>query len=926
MKPERTIRPLFLALAAGASLWLCGCGADSPAAYLASGKEYLAKQDYTAAAIEFKNAVRAAPNDGEARYLLGSSLQRAGDLGGAEIELQKAAAAGYAPERVRPALARTLIMRGAFDKALAEADDEAITDAAAKAELQALRGEALLGLGRVDEASAAFKQALGVHAVDETAQLGLARVAAARSDLAGAQAAVDGALQRAPTSLAALLLKADLLAAERRTQEAAQAYERAIALQPGNQRAHLGLVPLLLRQGQAAKARERVNALKAGAPRAFATQYLDALVSYSENQPDAAHEAVQQALRMAPEHVPSLLLAGAVAHDSGRYALAEQHLLKVVDSAPDYPYPRRLLISTYLRTGQAQRAEEALQPLLKTQPQDAAVLRLAGEVALALGEVQEAAQHFESASRRDPKNVATRLRLSRAHLAAGETERAIADLEAAAQVDKDNYRADVALVALHLNRRQPDKALAAAQALERKQPDNPLTHNLMGLVLVEKKDGAQARTRFERALQLEPSYFAAAHNLAQLDRREGKPDAARQRYQAILARDARHEQALLALAQLLQQTGAQPAEVQSLIERAVAGNPSSARAHLFAIGYWLRTGEPKRALSAAQRAQAALPENTAVLQALGRAQLAAGDANQAIATFGRLAALMPEAPGPLLGQADAFAAAKDWRSARAALGKALELQPGLMAARRALALTALRLENSEQASADARETQARWPDRPEGYLTEVEVLEAQGKTAEAEALIRKTLAKFPQSPVLVAAYTILQRQGRKQAAESLALEWVKDHPKDAQVPSFFGQTALAERDFAAAARWYQAALSAQPDDAAALNNVAWALGQLKDPAALDYAQRAVKLAPDNPAMLDTLGWLQVQQGRIEPGLRLLEQAHALAPGSAPIRLNLAKALLQAGQRAQARSHLQALSALPARSPVRTEAEQLLAVN
>jgi Flp pilus assembly protein TadD len=178
----------------------------------------------------------------------------------------------------------------------------------------------------------------------------------------------------------------------------------------------------------------------------------------------------------------------------------------------------------------------------------------------------------------------------------------------------------------------------------------------------------------------------------------------------------------------------------------------------------------------------------------------------------------------------------------------------------------------------------------------------------------------------MAAHTILQRQGRTQAAESLAQQWIEDHPKDAQLAAYLGQTALAARDYAAAARWYRAALRAQPDDAAALNNLAWALGELKDPAALDYAQRAVKLAPENPAMLDTLGWLQVQQGRVEPGLRLLEQAHALAPASAPIRLHLAKALLQAGERAQARSHLQALSALPARSEVRTEAEQLLAVN
>jgi Tfp pilus assembly protein PilF len=146
------------------------------------------------------------------------------------------------------------------------------------------------------------------------------------------------------------------------------------------------------------------------------------------------------------------------------------------------------------------------------------------------------------------------------------------------------------------------------------------------------------------------------------------------------------------------------------------------------------------------------------------------------------------------------------------------------------------------------------------------------------------------------------------------------------VPAYAGQANLAAKDYATAARWYKAALRAQPENAAILNNVAWTLGQLKDPSAMDYAQRALKVAPSNPAVLDTAGWLHVEQGEIDTGLKLLERAHAAAPSHAPIRLNLAKALLKAGRGSEARQHLQALSALPARSPVRTEAEQLLAVN
>jgi tetratricopeptide (TPR) repeat protein len=114
------------------------------------------------------------------------------------------------------------------------------------------------------------------------------------------------------------------------------------------------------------------------------------------------------------------------------------------------------------------------------------------------------------------------------------------------------------------------------------------------------------------------------------------------------------------------------------------------------------------------------------------------------------------------------------------------------------------------------------------------------------------------------------------------------------VPSFLAETSRLGADPASAARWYKAALRAQPDHVATLNNLALALGQLKDPAAIGYAQKALKLAPNHPAVLDTAGWLQVQEGNLDGGLPLLEQAHALAPASAEIQLNLAKALLKAG--------------------------------
>ena len=918
MRPNR-----LRTIALGAGLLLAGCGAGDFASYMSSGQKYLAAHDYAAAAIQFKNAVREKPGDGNTRYLLGETLRQGGDPEGAQIELRKALEAGFDANQALPALLRAQVARGQFDRALAE-PQERVNSPAALAEIEALRGQAHLGQGRADEARKSFETALATDATNADAALGLARLAAARGADDEADRLVDGVLARTPGYGEALLLKGDMLAARGRNAEAMAAYEQVIARQPLDAGAHLRLVPMLLREGKVDAARERVEALKRASPRVPSTLYLDALVAYGQGQLDVARTSVLEVLKLVPEHVPSLLLASSVEHASGNFAQAEDHLHKVLQEAPRLAYARRMLVATLLRMGEADRAQQELAPLLQQAPKDTQTLLLAGEVALATRDVKQAAQYFEQAVAREPANIASRVRLGQARLAAGETQGAIEDLEAAAKADSRGVQADVALLTIHLSRNELDKALQRAEVLLRKQPADPLPYNLRGLTLLARKDQAGARRDFEHALELKPTYFPAAHNLALLDRRDGKIEQARQRYEKVLEREPGNEQALVALVDLARETAAPRPQFEAALARALKGAPQSVRAHLHNIAHWSTVGDAKQALAAAQQAQAAIPDNPQVLAALGRAQLAAGDTNQAINTFGRLASAMPRSPQPLLAQAEALGAAKSWDSARQTLQKALDLQPDLVATWRALVTLGIVSGRFDQAQADAREIQKRWPAQPMGYLAESEVLQAQKKWDEADRVLKAALQKHDDPALATARLALLLRQGQREQAQAFGEAWVARHPRERTVPSYLAEASRLANDLPNAVRWYKVVLRGQSDDVPTLNNLALTLGRMKDPAAIGYAQRALKIAPRHPAVLDTTGWLQVQEGNLDAGLPLLEQAHALAPASAEIELNLAKALLKAGREEDARAHLQSLSRLPPASPLRKEAEGLLA--
>ena len=462
---------------------------------------------------------------------------------------------GFSSDELQVALARAALARGQADKLLERFGSTVLSAPKANAELRALVGTAYLERARPREAGRAFEEALELDASNVTAQVGAARLAAARADLAEALSRVERALGASPGSVPALLLKAELLARQSQHDAAESAYRAAIDAAPSQLAPRLSLIVHLLNAGSPEKAAAEVAAMEATAPRDPRVLYAKALVLVRQQKFPAARQAVLQVLKAAPEHVPSLTLAGIAALNTGALGEAESHLRQAVFNEPHALGAKRLLATTHLRMGKTDVALSEVQDLLKVS-QDPSTLALAGEAYLASGDAAAAARHYELAKALAPKDTSVRTRLGLVRFAAGEPERAVSELEAASAADAKDYQADLALIANYLRRREADRALAAVQALEGKQPENPMTYNLRGAALILKKDLAGARASFERALALRPAYMPAVNNLARLDLRENDRVAARKRYQDFLDRDPNNEPALIGLAAVLRTTGA----------------------------------------------------------------------------------------------------------------------------------------------------------------------------------------------------------------------------------------------------------------------------------------------------------------------------------------------------------------------------------
>ncbi len=917
MKACRTV--LALALAAS----ICGCrGGEDPAALMASAKQYMQRRDFSASIIQLKNLLQKNPDNGEARYLLGVALLEQGDAVSAQIELDKAVGLGLSSDALQVALARAVLARGQPDKLLERFASTVLSAPKANAELRALVGTAYLEGARPREAARSFDEALKLDASNVTAQVGAARLAAARADLAEALAHVERALGAAPGRVPALLLKAELLAQQSKHDAAESTYRGAIDAAPGQLTPRLSLILHLLNTGSPERATAEVAAMEATAPRDPRVLYAKALVLVRLQKFHAARQAVLQVLKAAPEHVPSLTLAGIAALNTGALGEAESHLRQAIFTEPNALGAKRLLATTHLRMGKTDVALSEIQVLLKVS-QDASTLALAGEAYLASGDAAAAVRHYEQAKALAPKDTSVQTRLGLVRFAVGEPERAISELEAASAGNAKDYQADLALIANYLRRRDADRALAAVQALEGKQPQNPMTYNLRGAALILKKDLAGARANFERALGLRPSYMPAVNNLARLDLRENDRAAARKRYQDFLERDPNNEPALIGLAAMLRTTGADAGEIETLLKQAVAGNPASVSAHSALIKFYMRSRNFSAALGAAQAAHAALPDEPRMLQAVGMTQLAAGQTRQALASLTRLADIQQGAPEPLVLLAKAHMAATQPDEAIKALRAALALRPDFDAAQREIAAVYVATGRHEDALREAKAVQARRPKDALGHVLEGELYVAQGNLGLAARTYRAALKKFERAALAVRTHAILEAAGKSLEADVLAEEWIRRHPQDPAMLAYLADRDLAAKRYEPAEERYRSALQRTPDNPLLLNNLAWVSHELKRPGALEYAERAHDLAPDNPAIMDTLGSILAAAGQVERGLELLGRAADAAPDAYQIRLNFAKSLIKTDRKIAARKELEQLARLDEKLPQRQEAVKLL---
>jgi tetratricopeptide (TPR) repeat protein len=355
----------------------------------------------------------------------------------------------------------------------------------------------------------------------------------------------------------------------------------------------------------------------------------------------------------------------------------------------------------------------------------------------------------------------------------------------------------------------------------------------------------------------------------------GELEQAARIYQAILARQADHADALHLLGVVALQQGS-PQRAVELINRAIAVNPSVAAFHGNLAEAYRALGQPERAAGCCQVALRLQPHYPEAANNLGVAWLALGKIEAAAEQFREALRLRPGVAMAHNNLGNALRLLGDNAQAVQQFQEALRLDPNLAEAHTNLGQLSLEVRRLDEAALHCREAVRLRPNFPEAHNNLGNVLREQGKLQEAKACYAEALRL---NPDLAMTYNnigqAVQEDGKLEDAVTWYQRGLQLEPGSARIHCNLGSVLHEQEKDAEAIAEYQTALQLDPDYADAHHGLGMVVhdeGHFQEAAA--RFREALRLKPDLVSahaslgtVLEELGEFDAAQGCFREALR-----------------------------------------------------------
>lgn len=845
---------------------LVGCNnqPDSSEAmsHISRADTYAEQGQYRSALVEVRNAIQADPNNVSHIVRLAEIYQSIGAYEQAS-DLLEPWLSDHS-ENVALPLARAYVEQGKQLSALETLETFSADSSEAQLQAALIRAEALRLAGEKAEALALFRNLTDSNGKNVRAIVGLARSHLDLNQTSQAIQALDEWTTRNGQEPEVLYWKGVAQYRENQLEAASATLTDAVGVLPTSdvflpiRRDILSsLSRVLTEQGRITEAQVYNRILAENLNTGTKEQGEAAIAAIKDGNIDEAKTILRDMLKLDPDNEQVALMLGALSAGTGDLDEGTRLLTENLDPETTPTQFIRAATMAQIDAGDREEALKTLDRAIKARPNDNELLAMHGILALSLPEYQDAGvASLSKAISNEPNRVRLRLALAQYHIRNDQPEQALGQLRMAFTSDPSEWNTTGTYLNLLIQQGEADEAMEIRDSLLNGYGEEP------SAVLLASMADAQL----------------------------GNTEAAKKRLQTLVQESPELQAPKVALAMLYQQTGEPEKAVEMFIDAAKitpdAIQPLQQAGRIFAQNHTVN--EVEQWLDKVGQDHPELRMNTSTLVAL--IKIRQGELAEARSLLDEWQATGSEAvrraTGQLLGaEAQKAADSGDYAAARARAGEAIALQPENLS----YALLPVGIYQKEGKLDEALKALDAVEDTFGSDTAVVLSRAALLRQKEGDgAAYRYLLAqwKSTQDTGLMPSLLGLAKTEEPAAQGELTDSWLSVAPNSSAAHMARADWLMANQQEIVAANHYEQVITRQPNNIAALNNLAWLLREDNPERAMELAGRARDLAPDNAAVLDTYGWILHLSGKHAEAKEVIERALALAPDNSEIRAHL----------------------------------------
>jgi tetratricopeptide (TPR) repeat protein len=552
----------------------------------------------------------------------------------------------------------------------------------------------------------------------------------------------------------------------------------------------------------------------------------------------------------------------------------------------------------------------------------------------------EAETNLGLAVKLDPKSIEALIKLGNFYQARGRFPEAEQTYRQAIQTAPNDPNPRMSLAGLFLVENKPQQVEDFLRESKKDFPNNSVGYCMLGNFYIASNQIDKALAEFGSLYQEHGKDPLVKKNYIQLLIMRDRLDEAHRLDDEILKAQPADMDAQIYKAEI-EVRGGKASNAVDTLQNVLKNDPDNAVAHYQLGMAFDQMGNANRAESEWRDAVRLRPDIIEAHGALARAAIQRNDAGALAQEADQIMALQPAAEDGYLLRGMAEIVRKQYSTAEHYLSQALERGP--KDPRVYVELGNLRMYEGQQGEAQKAFQQALDLDPNStdalGGVANVDILQKQPDKAIAR--IKEQLAKYPnnsgfhvmlgdqlqgQKKDLTGAEAEYKRaaelnkgntaaflkmglvqkaRGENDIALQTYLDAAQSNPKEASFYVLAGGIYENKQDWDHAKQMYQKALTLQPDDPVASNNLAYVMLQQGGnvDVAFAMAQTARRQLPDNPSSADTLGWAFYQKHVYGSAIGLFQEAVKKEPENPVYNYHLGMAYAKNGQASLAKQQL-----------------------